>query len=260
MALLDQLLEALWIDHAAVAPHAARVHQLLRDRGEAVRSDHIALRTFDLPEVDIDALDRAFVAEGYEAAQDYELPDHKLIAYHYEHRDDARRPRLLMSALAVGELSSGAQALVRDMVGQLEPGAAAHPRFAVSGRRWQLSSSDYEQLRQETEYGAWVAAFGFRAHHFTVDASSLRTFDGLTELNRFVEESGFRVDESGGAVKGSAVQLLEQSSTVADVVDVELSDRTLRIPGFACAFARRYRLPDGTPFLGFPADSIPHLL
>jgi hypothetical protein len=258
MALLDDLLAALWIDHAAIAPQAARVHQLLRDRGEAVRSDHIAMRTFDVPGVDIDALDRAFVAEGYDAAQTYELPERRLIAYHYEHRDDPGLPRLLLSALLVDELSRKAQAIIRELVAQLEPGAAAHPRFPVSGRSWQLSSSDYQALRAESEDAAWVAAFGFRASHFSVDASDLRTFDGLAGLNRFLSESGVRIDQAGGEIKGGPDELLELSSTVAEPVDVELADRTLRIPSCPCELARRYPLPDGTRFQGFlPLTSCP---
>jgi hypothetical protein len=251
MALLDELLRALWTDQAAIAPQAARVHQLLRDRGEAVRIDHIAMRTFDVPGVDIDALDRAFVAEGYDAAQTYEVPGRRLIAYHYEHRDHPGRPKLLFSALLVDELSREAQAIVRGLVAQLAPGAAAHASFAVSGRSWQLSSSELEALRAESEEAAWVAAFGFRASHFSVDASGLRGFDGLAELNRFLVECGYRVDQAGGEIKGSRAELLEQSATVAEVVDVELADRKVRMPACPCEFARRYAQPDGTLFQGF---------
>ena len=232
MSQLDELLESLWTDHAAVAPHVARVHQILRDRGERVRRQHIALRTFDVPEVDIDALDRAFVAGGYEAALSYELPERKLIAYSYEHRD-GRLPGLVISALLVDELSREARALVRDMVGHLEPGAAAHPSFALSGRRWPLTSSIYRQLRDESEYAAWVAAFGFRAHHFAVNAGSLPTLDEAG-LARFLAESGV-------AVASAPIddEPFDHVATVAEDVELELTDGSLVVPSCPCVFVGR---------------------
>jgi hypothetical protein len=231
MSQLDELLESLWSDHGAVAPHVARIHQLLRERGERVRSEHIALRTFDVPEVDIDALDRAFVAGGYEAAHSYELPERKLIVYAYEHRDGGR-PGLLISALLVDELSREAHSLVRDLVGHLEPGAAAHPSFALSGRRWPLSSSIYRQLRDESEYAAWVAAFGFRAHHFAVDAAGLRTLEA--GLARFIEESG-------SSLVGDTVEEepLDHVATAAEDVELELTDGSLVVPSCPCVFVGR---------------------
>ena len=44
-----ELLDALWRDYVATTPQAARIHQLLGERGELVRNDHVALRTFALP-------------------------------------------------------------------------------------------------------------------------------------------------------------------------------------------------------------------
>lgn len=260
MSPLEELLAALWADHAAMTPQAPRIHQLLRGRGEVVRSDHIGLRTFDLPEVAIEALERAFVEHGYEPAQSYELPREKLIAYHYEHRSDAARPKLFLSALLVDELSPEAQAIIRGLVAQLEPGAAARPNFAASGRPWQLSSAEHERLLAESEYAAWVAAFGFRADHFAVDVGALRTVDGLAGLNRLLEESGFRLNRSGGEVKGSPAELLEQSATMAEEIDVALADGTFRIPSGYCEFVRRHRGPDGAVFQGFVRESAACLL
>jgi hypothetical protein len=253
MAFVDELLDRLWTGYAALVPTAARVHQLLRERGEVVRHDHVALRTFDLPEVEIEALDRAFVASGYEEAQSYEL-DEGLVAYHYEHREPSR-PKLLVSALLIEQLSSAAQDVIRALVAQVQPGASAHPNFAVSGRHWAISSAAVEALRAESEYAAWVAAFGFRAHHFAVDVDSLRGFAGLAEVNRFLDESGVHIDPAGGAIKGSPATLVEQSSTVADEVDLELIDGTQRVRGGSYELIRRHRRADGTRFEGFTAES-----
>ncbi|HUS64443.1 MAG TPA: DUF1338 domain-containing protein [Kofleriaceae bacterium] len=251
---MQELFDRLWADYAAITPQAARIHALLRGRGETVRNDHIALRAFDLPGVDIDALDRAFVAGGYRAADSYEFPDKHLHAYHYEHAEPGR-PKLFISALDVGALSEEAAAIVRGLVAQLPPGASASPWFAVSGRRWQVDFAAVERLRAESEYAAWLAVFGFRANHFTVDVNALTTFASLEELDRFLQDNGFRMNESGGLIKGTPAQLLEQSSTLADEVEVELADGPHRLPSCYYEFARRYPGPDGRLFQGFVPTS-----
>lgn len=251
---MNELLERLWSDYAALTPQAARIQSLLRARGETVRNDHIALRTFDLPGVEIEELDRAFVAGGYRPADSYEFPDKHLFAYHYEH-PTAGYPKIFISALEVDALSAEAQGLVRPLVAQLPAGASANPLFAVSGRRWVVDSATVERLRTESEYAAWLAVFGFRANHFTVDVNALTTFTGLEELNRFLVDSGFALNESGGAIKGTPADLLEQSSTLADVIDVQLADGPQRLPSCYYEFARRYPGPDGRLFQGFVPTS-----
>jgi Domain of unknown function (DUF1338) len=254
VALLDDLLDTLWTDYVAIVPQAARIHRMLRDRGETVRNDHISLRTIDLPEVEIEALDRAFVAEGYEAARSYQFPDRNLIAYHYEHRDGDRRPKLFISALLVDELPPAAQAVIRGLIAQVEPGAAAHPSFAASGRHWQLSSSDHETLRRESEHAAWVAAFGFRASSFAIDVAGLRTFEGLPDLNRFLKENGVTLDAAGGEIKGSPAELLEHSRTASDEVEVALADGPVRVRSGTYDFIHRHVAADGTLFRGFAPE------
>lgn len=252
--MLDALLDRLWADYTAVTPQAERIHELLVGRGERIVNDHIALRTFDLPHLEIEALDRAFVAAGYQPAQSYEFPDKKLHAYHYEHPQPGR-PKLFISALHVDELSAEAGTLVEGLAAQMAPGAEAHPMFASSGRHWQLERATYERLAAESEYAAWVAAFGLRANHFTVSVNHLASFAGLGELNEFLVERGFRLNQAGGAIKGSPSELLEQSSTLADEVEVEMEGGALCIPSCYVEFARRYPGPDGALFQGFIPQS-----
>ena len=52
-------------------------------------------------------------------------------------------------------------------------------------------------------------------------------------------------------VKGTPADRLEQSSTLADAIEVEFSDRTAKIPSCYYEFARRYPLPSGELFQGF---------
>lgn len=251
---LQELFGRLWRDYAAQNPQVDRIHRLLAERGEQVVNDHIALRTFDLPEVGIDAMERAFVAHGYEPADSYEFPEKKLIAYHYEHPTPGL-PKVFISALLVNELSDRAQEVIRGLVAQLPPALRVREDFVCCGRPWPVSYADYELLRGESEYAAWVAAFGFRANHFTVDVRSLKTVKDLEELNRVLKENGFELNSSGGEIKGGEEVYLAQSSTLADEVDVEFSDGTQRIPSCYYEFALRYPLPNGELFQGFVANS-----
>jgi hypothetical protein len=255
---LDELFSRLWQGHAAITPQAVRIHQLLAARGETIVNDHIALRTFDRPGVEIEALDRAFVTAGYQPAESYEFADRKLIACHYEHPDQ-RRPKLFVSALLVDQLSGRAQRAIEALLSQLPAGAAAAPAFAASGRRWQIDRASYELLREESDYAAWLAAFGFCANHFTVSVNHLRSFAGLAELCGFLVASGFRLNQSGGEIKGSLAQQLEQSSTLADEVEVDFAGEVSRIPSCYIEFARRYPGPDGTLFQGFLEGSAARL-
>lgn len=251
---LEPLFDRLWRDYTAITPQAERIHDLLLARGEVIVNDHVALRTWDLPGLEIEALDRAFVAGGYQPAQSYEFPDKKLHAYHYEHPEPSR-PKLFISALHVDELSGEAGTLIEQLAAQMERGAESHPLFASSGRHWQLDRATYQRLAAESEYAAWVAAFGLRANHFTVSVNHLTSFSGLADLNDFLADKGFRLNQSGGAIKGSRAELLEQSSTLADEVEIAVTDGSLRVPSCYVEFARRYPGPDGALFQGFVPTS-----
>lgn len=251
---LDALFDRLWADYTAITPQAERIHDLLTARGESVVNDHVALRTWDLPGLEIEAVDRAFVAAGYQPAQSYEFPDKKLHAYHYEHAEPGR-PKLFISALHVNELSADAGTLIEQLAAQMDRGAEAHPMFASSGRHWQLERAIYERLAAESEYAAWVAAFGLRANHFTVSVNHLTTFSGISELNDFLINKGFKLNEAGGIIKGSRAELLEQSSTLADQIEIDVTGGSMSVPSCYVEFARRYPGPDGVLFQGFVPSS-----
>lgn len=248
------LLARLWEQYTAITPQAARVHALLEARGETVVNDHIALRSFGLPGVSIDALARAFVAAGYAARGEYRFPQKRLRARHFEPPRPGL-PKVFISELDMDAVSRELAAQVSDLVAAVPAGAAERWDFAALGRPWSLSHADYERLSADSDYAGWVAAFGFRANHFTVDVGALNSFSGLAELNRFVEASGLLLNDSGGKIKGGPDVYLEQSSTRADRVPVAFSDGTFEIPSCYYEFARRYRLPDGSLFQGFVTAS-----
>lgn len=258
MSHIEDLFQALWTDYAEVAPLAPKVVSFLRERGETIVNDHIALRTFAHSKVDIEVLDRAFVSEGYEAIDSYEFPEKKLTACHYEH-PVANMPKVFISALLIDECSTELQEIVSNLIAQVPNGTQADWRFPVSGRPWSVDHATYLRLLEESQYAAWLAAFGFRANHFTVAVHKLKSVDSLEALNELLMAEGFSLNEGGGLIKGSPAQGLEQSSTMADKVEVEFSDGKFMVPSCYYEFAYRHKMENGELFQGFIAGSATHL-
>ncbi|QYJ79317.1 DUF1338 domain-containing protein [Shewanella acanthi] len=250
---INALFSALWQDYIQMTPSAAKVHQLL-GQGKPIINDHIALRTFNIAKVNLEVLAKHFTSLGYKACGDYKFEQKKLIAKHFEHPDPTL-PKVFISELLVEEFSPSLQATIQGLIAQVDVASTVADNFIYSGRHWELDSSTYEILLEESEYAAWVAAFGYRANHFTVFINYLEGFDTLEAVNDTLKQAGFVLNTAGGEIKGSPEVLLEQSSTMADKIDVTFRDKTLAIPSCFYEFALRYPKADGELYTGFVAAS-----
>lgn len=255
---LPALFDALWADYAALNPQARAIATALAERGEEVVNDHIALRTFDRAGIGVEALARTFVDAGWAFAGEYAFPDKHLRARHLR-PPEAGHPKIFISELRCDALSARARDIVARMLEQMPAHTAARYDLCVCGRPWTPTLADYETLRSESEYAAWLAAFGFRANHFTVDVGALKTITSLGEMNELVRALGFELNTAGGEIKGSPDVYLEQSSTLAAQVAVAFEDGSLQVPACYYEFARRYAMPDGKRFEGFIEGSASRL-
>ena len=246
---IASLFHALWADYIALTPSAARIHQLLGG-GAPIVNDHIALRSFALPGLGMDALGSHFLALGYHEGGNYRFVQKKLRARHYQH-PDPEVPKVFISELLLDECSAELRDCVQGLLAQMDHSAVRDPEILYSGRHWELASADYRALLEESEYAAWLAAFGFRANHFTVSVNHLDGFATLAQVNEALKSADFSLNTAGGEIKGSAAVFLEQSSTLADVVPVWFSDGEHAIPSCFYEFAFRHRQPDGTLYQGF---------
>lgn len=249
---MDSLLERMWVDYLSMNPQARQVRELFESRGETVVNDHIALRTFNLPPVHGEALARAFLSSGYEARGSYSFPEKHLRARHYE---APGRPRVFISELLVEELPPRARSIVEALVRQVDPALVLRFDLCTLGRPWKVTHQDWLTLAEGSEYAAWVAAHGFRPNHFTVSVNGLGSLSSIQEVNQLLLDNGIALNASGGLVKGTPDQLLEQSSTLANEVPVEFEDGTFQVPGCYYEFARRYPAADGSLYGGFIAAS-----
>lgn len=250
MGTLQDLLDRLWSDYSALNPQAGRIHALLKARGETLRNDHIAFRTFARPGMDIEAMAAPFLAFGYRPGGRYEFTEKKLTAIHYQHPDPLQ-PKIFISQIHLDRLSAGARSMLTGLINQIPPAFLARRDWCADGRPWDLDFTTFEALERESEYAAWMSAFGFRANHFTVFANALRTFPDLAALNLFLKANGFRLNASGGEIKGGRDIFLEQSSTLANEADAVFRGGARKVPGCYYEFAYRHRMPDGTLFQGF---------
>lgn len=251
----EALFQHLWDNYRSVTPSADKIHRLLAGtQGNHIVNDHIALRTFNLEKVALDKLAAHFLALGYREGGEYHFEAKKLYARHYEHPDPTA-PKVFISELLVDQCSPQLQAIVEDLVAQVPASAVSAEDFLYSGTHWQLDYATYQTLLEESEYAAWVAAWGYRANHFTVNINQLAGFDSVAAINDVLKAEGFTVNSAGGEIKGSPEDLLEQSSTMADRAEVQFRDRSAVIPSCFYEFAKRYPTANGELYSGFVAAS-----
>ncbi|MGF1740749.1 DUF1338 domain-containing protein [Vibrio profundum] len=248
------LFQSLWNDYIErLCPSAERVHKLLQEETTLI-NDHIALRTFNLAPVGLEVLAAPFLALGYQECGDYVFESKHLVAKHYEH-PDANQPKVFISELLVEKLPSQAQAIVERLVQQVDSQRLHSHEFLSAGRLWDISFDDYQCLAKSSEYAAWLSVHGYGANHFTVSVNQLNRFEQVKQVNDYLTQSGFAINQSGGEVKGSPEVLLEQSSTMADKVVVTFSDGQHEVPGGFYEFAKRYAMANGELYPGFVAAS-----
>ncbi|WP_153447958.1 DUF1338 domain-containing protein [Vibrio algicola] len=263
MSAVETLFEHFWLDYSErLCPSALKVKSLLRakkllTKEKPLINDHIALRTFSGAKLGLDKLAQHFIALGYQQQGEYHFTDKKLYAHHYQHPDPSL-PKVFISELLLEQCSERVNQIVSELIHDLPNQYSDNAEFLYQGRPWRLTIEQYQQLAKESEYAAWVAAHGFGANHFTVSVNDLAGFSDLKPMNDFLVWHSFVMNSAGGVIKGSPEVGLEQSSTMADLVEVEFSDGRLTIPAGFYEFSKRYpigEMEEGELYQGFVTAS-----
>lgn len=251
-----EIFEKLWELNASQTPSAKAIKKLFTEQGEEVVNDHIAYRTFSDKRVNIEVLAKPFVNIGYKPISTYHFKEKKLRAVHYENPDIKDAPRVFISELKLDECSKFIQNTVSEILDSCLQNIFLKEDLILSQAVWgRVSYKTYLKLREESEYAAWLYVYGFRPNHFTISINSLKKIDTIQELNQFIKDSGYKLNSSGGEIKGSPSSLLEQSSTLADIIEVRFIEGTYKIPACYYEFAKRYHDENGQLFSGFIASS-----
>jgi len=250
------LFDRLWIDYLDQNPEARSIYDLLLSEGETIVNDHIAFRTFDDPRISIDVLAKPFLEAGYEFKGDYVFEQKKLVAKHYEYAPFRDAPRIFISALQTEQFSPFLQSTVAQLIDEIPAKTLQSPSLIYSGSTWDTPVYEtYLKLKKESEYAAWLYVFGFRANHFTISINALKKYGDIHLLNQFLKKKGYLLNDSGGEVKGSPEELLEQSSTKAGKSDIQFKKGIFNIPSCYYEFAKRYPQVSGKLYGGFIAKS-----
>lgn len=251
-----KVLDNLWDQYVESNPHVQEIYDLFVSKGEKPINDHIALRTLDDPRVDNNALAKAFTKQGYKLGGHYDFEVKKLKAIHLE-PEDPNQPKVFISQLLIEEFSPFLQKTMKACVEAI-PSKLLNDVDALltSGATWSYRSyNTYQKLLEESEYAAWFYAFGYRANHFTMFINQLKNFNDVTEVNEFLKDHGVKLNTSGGEVKGTPADHLEQSSTLSGTIDVKFIEGTKTIPCCYFEFAKRYADENGKLYQGFVAKS-----
>lgn len=253
---LDNIFNRLWTDYIMQNPSAGKIHDLFVNEGENIVNDHIAFRTLDFPEIDVDVLAKPFVSNGYMAKGEYNFKGKHLFAKHFELEGVDNAPRIFISQLILSECSQFIQTTLKeafDNTGLREPDP---DEMIFSGSLFNsLSYSVYNRLREESEYAAWFYVFGFRANHFTISVNALKKYSDIHRVNELLTRNGFILNTSGGEIKGTPIGLLQQSSTLADSVNVKFNEGSFDVPCCYYEFAHRFQDSNGNLYNGFVAKS-----
>jgi len=252
---VNQFLLKMWADYIKMNPQAEKIFNLFSQNGEDVVNDHIALRTFNHPSLGIKSLSKVFTDMGYKKSGEYTFVEKKLYAEHFEHATNPTLPKIFISELELQKVSSFVRETLNRCAEQIPTAAIKNPDFSFSGRHWITDYATYQKLAAESEYASWVYAYGFRPNHFTVSVNHLKHFTDLAKLNIYLKDNGFKLNASGGEIKGTAAELLEQSSTMANEIQWEFANGMYSIPACYYEFAKRYPMTNGSLYQGFIAKS-----
>jgi len=249
---LNEFFNYCWQEYLKKTPSAKQIFDELLGLGETVVNDHLALRTFSHPGISMRDLARYFEDQGMEVRGEYDFAEKKLKALHLEHKENPDSPKVFISELIITDLSLEAQSLISETLKELSEGKSL-PELIQQQRPWKVTHDTYKALLKESEYAAWLVAYGFFPNHFTVSINHLKQFPDIGPLNEWLLSHGHRMNQIGGVIKGDPASLLEQSSTIADLGLVSFSDGEFEVPTCYYEFAKRYKDDDGKLFQGFHA-------
>lgn len=249
---LEFIFSKLWEIYTTQNPDVQKVYKIFKSEGEEVVNDHIAFRTLNDGRINIDVLARVFVENGYEYKDSYHFQEKHLFAKHFEHKSLKNAPRVFISELKLEVFDKDFQSILTNIVDKIPEKSLLSDELIFSGNLWgKPSYNTYNELREKSEYAGWFYVFGFCANHFTVSVNHLKKYDTIESVNTLLKKNGFELNTSGGEIKGTPEELLEQSSIKSGLIEIDFVEGKYKIPGCYYEFAKRYTDSSGKLYSGF---------
>ncbi len=248
---VEKLFNTLWNKYISLAPQAHTINTLFQNTQKTkIVNDHIALRTLSYDSCNIDVLASVFIKLGYVKKDYYYFKNKNLSAYYFSH-ENKTYPKAFISQLEVKKFSIDVQNILSSIIKQVPNSILQSDTLTSSQRHWDVSYKTYKMLYEKSEYAAWFYVFGFTANHFTILINQLEQFDNIIDVNNFLKDNSYVLNNINGEIKGSAKQYLEQSSTIAQSVEIEFEEGVYSIPSCFYEFAQRYENKQGQLYDGF---------
>lgn len=239
----QRLLDLLWERYAAEQPYARTFVQL---SGGSYRNDHVAFRSLARPGGGVPHFARIFERLGWREGGSYTFPDTHLTAIHLSH--PAGLPRVFLSQLHAEKLSPAARALLDALPADPPPPEDDVEALAAwfSPPPSPPSEAALLTLEKESQYGAWLLAFGRKVNHFT------GAVDDVEAWQRRMREAGVPMKAD---IEGAPGTSLRQTATGAHPLPVRVAEgHTVSWPYAYFEIAQRAPGMDG--FLGAQARQL----
>lgn len=258
MRVLDNILDGLMRRYRERVPDVSRVTSALIDHNiiqnqEDISNDHIAFRTIGVPHLGMASLEKIFLKHGYLPKDEYFFERKKLNARWYA-PPNSKYPRIFLSELKVSNLPKDYQKIITsytdevksDPVENIDLDSGEDIDLFLHKSLWRLPSwSDYKKLQEVSEYAAWVIYNRYYLNHYTISVHNLQKgYSTIKQFNKFISSIGIILNDSGGEIKISKDGLLQQSSTVSEMVEAIFNGGEKKmIPGSYIEFCERKVLP-----------------
>ena len=235
----------MWGSYRKVAPQAIDIHNMFAREGESLVNDHVAFRTFNHKRINLDVFEQNLMRHHeYKPIDSYDIPEKRLMAKHFEHaHDPLSHPLIFVSEFDIESMNGKNQEIIHKMIDSIDSkfDAVGDDKLLIRERIWNpITIDEYESLCIDSEYASWVAAFGFLPNHFTLSINHFNIYTTLQSVNEYLERHGYAMNKSGGTIKGDESTGLMQSSTMAEMIQVDFKDGTKKIPGAYYEFAQRF--------------------
>lgn len=252
---INKLFNTLWEQYILLAPQALEIRNMFQStQNKEIINDHIALRTVNSDICNIEVLSKSFIELGYSQKENFNFENKHLNAYCFRHTNDIY-PSIFISELKLNEMSDYVQEILNSSILAIPTEVLNSNNIVSSGRAWPISYDVYTKLYEQSEYAAWFYVFGFAVNHFTISINHLETFTTIEEVNDYLKGNQYNLNTSGGEIKGSEEVLLEQSSTLAEKIDIEFSDGIHKIPSCFYEFIKRHKDEKGILYNSFIVES-----
>lgn len=258
MQTLDKILEGLMRRYKERVPDVNKVTQALIEKGiiqsqADISNDHVAFRTMGVPQLGIQSFEKIFIKHGYEPRDEFFFEGKRLNARWYS-PPSPEYPRIFISELRVEDMPKEIQQVIKsytdevksDPVDALNLDNGEQVDAFLHQPLWRVPTwGDFQKLQAVSEYAAWVIYNRYYLNHYTISVHDLKDgYNTIGEFNNFLESIGVILNDSGGKIKISADTLLQQSSTVSQMVEAEFEGGLKQmIPGSYVEFCERKVMP-----------------